>query len=299
MTSPRGDDAAWRRGSPGRKGGVFRAAHDIEQLRADSLNGHAAASHRLAVLHAMGLGVPHSWSGAMELLRRAADQGLAAAEAQISIIGPADDVAQRWLTPPAPQSISARPAILTIDGMISAEACDWIRSSADPLIQPALVYDPETGEGRSESVRTNGAAVLDLDRLDVLVALVRERIARAAGLPVAGLEWTQVLRYQVGETFDWHHDWLDPGLPGYSADLAARGQRIATCLIYLNDDFEGGETAFRTGDLRHRGRKGDALLWANTLPQGGIDPETLHAGLPPTAGEKWVLSQWLRGRAPR
>ena len=45
-------------------------------------------------------------------------------------------------------------------------------------------------------------------------------------------------------------------------------------------------------------RKGDALMWANTRPDGAIDHGTRHAGLPPIAGEKWVLSQWLRGRAP-
>lgn len=278
---------------------MSEAAPDPDRLRADSLAGLAEASHRLAVLTALGLGVPHSWPQALDLLRRAADQGMAAARAELDLIGAGGDALQRWLTPPPARPISTRPAILMIETMVSGEVCDWIRAAAEPLVEPALVYDPATGEGRSESVRTNGAAVLDLGRLDVATALVRERIARAAGLPVAGLEWTQVLRYRVGETFDWHHDWLDPGLPGYAADLQARGQRIATCLIYLNDDFEGGETAFQAGGLRHRGRKGDALLWANTLPEGGIDRDTLHAGLPPTAGEKWVLSQWLRGRAPR
>jgi prolyl 4-hydroxylase len=131
-------------------------------------------------------------------------------------------------------------------------------------------------------VRTNAAAQFGLERMDVVLAVVRERIARAAGLPVPGLEWTQVLHYAVGQAFDWHVDWLDPATPGYAADLAARGQRIATCLVFLNDDFEGGETAFEAGGLRHRGRKGDALMWANTLPDGSIDPRTRHAGLPPT-----------------
>jgi hypothetical protein len=44
-------------------------------------------------------------------------------------------------------------------------------------------------------VRTNDAARFELPEMDVVLAVVRERIARAAGLPVAGLEWTQVLRY--------------------------------------------------------------------------------------------------------
>jgi prolyl 4-hydroxylase len=269
---------------------------DPQTLTAAVATGDGAAMHRLAVLSAMGLGVRQDWRGALDLLARSAATGVAPAQEEMRLLGPVD--LARWLTPPPPQTLSAGPAILTVPNFLPAEVCDWLRARAEALTEPALVYDPATGEGRRESVRTNAAAVFELQRMSVTLALVRERIARLAGLPVPGLEWTQVLHYSVGQTFDWHVDWLDPTLPGYAADLAARGQRIATCLIYLNDDFEGGETAFEAGGLRHRGRKGDALLWANTLPDGAIDRRTRHAGLPPTSGEKWVLSQWLRGRAP-
>lgn len=265
--------------------------------------GDGAAAHRLAVLTAMGLGTPHDWGRALALLQQAAGLGFPSAQAQVALLaaGSADeriDLAA-WLNAPAPRMLCEGPAILTIEGFLSHAACDWLRMRAETMTAPALVYDPETGEGRREAVRTNNAARFELDGMDVVLALVRERIARTAGLPVPGLEWTQVLHYAVGQTFDWHFDWLDPGNPAYAADLAGRGQRIATCLVFLNDDFEGGETAFEAGGLRRRGRKGDALLWANTLPDGAVDPRTRHAGLPPTAGEKWVLSQWLRGRAPR
>lgn len=272
--------------------------------------GDGAAAARLALLTGMGLGVVHDWGRAMELLGRAADLGFEPARDQIALLtgtsttkdwleaARAVDIAA-WLNAPRPRVLSEGPAIFAIDGFLPPEVCDWMIARAGAMVEPALVYDPDTGSGRRESVRTNRAAQFDPGKMDVVLALVRERIARAAGLPVPGLEWTQVLHYAVGQTFDWHVDWLDPTAPGYAADLAARGQRIATFLVFLNDDFEGGETGFEAGGLRHRGRKGDALLWANTLPDGSIDRRTRHAGLPPTKGEKWVLSQWLRGRAPR
>ncbi len=272
--------------------------------------GDSDAAHRLAVLSAMGLGLPQDWRAALERLTQAAELGHPTAGRQLVLLSDlvvlegrwkhvADgiDIAA-WLNAPAPRALSPGPAIFAIERFLPPAVCDWLRNQAEARAEPALVYDPDTGEGRRDSVRTNAAARFDLERMDVVMALVRERIARTAGLPVPGLEWTQVLHYAVGQTFDWHVDWLDPANPGYAADLAARGQRIATCLVFLNDDFEGGETAFEAGGLRHRGRKGDALLWANTLPDGSIDRRTRHAGLPPTKGEKWVLSQWLRGRAP-
>lgn len=269
------------------------------KTRADA--GDGAAACRLAVLTAMGLGVAQDWPQALAWLDRSAAAGFAPAIEDRALLATADgtiDLAA-WLTPPPPRPLMNGPVVFAFEAFLPHAVCDGLIVRAEALIEPALVYDPETGAGRVESVRTNTVARFELDRMSVTLALVRERIARAAGLPVPGLEWTQVLHYTVGQTFDWHVDWLDPATPGYAADLAARGQRIATCLVYLNDDYEGGETAFEAGGLRHRGRKGDALLWANTLPSGEVDRRTLHAGLPPTQGGKWVLSQWLRGRAPR
>jgi hypothetical protein len=76
------------------------------------------------------------------------------------------------------------------------------------------------------------------------------------------------------------------------------GQRAFTVLVYLNDDLEGGETEFLRLGLRHRGRKGDALVFRNVDAQGQPDRRTLHAGRPPTHGEKWLLSTWIRDKAP-
>ena len=146
---------------------------------------------------------------------------------------------------------------------------------------------------------TNTSATFDVLDCDLVMMLLRERIARAAGLPVVGLEPVHILNYAVGQAFKPHHDWLDADIPGHKQDLHERGQRIATFLLYLNDDYEGGETEMAAIGLRHRARKGDALVWANVKPDGRIDPATRHAGLPPTSGEKWVYSQWLRNRAPR
>jgi len=277
-------------------------APDPAALRRSADAGDGAAAHRLAVLTAMGLGVAQDWDAALELLRQAAALGFAPAVEELALLGDADGRVdmEAWLTAPPPRPLATGgPAILAIGSFLPAAVCDRLWRRAEAVISPALVYDPRTGEGRREAVRNNDAARFELPEMDVVLAVVRERIARAAGLPVAGLEWTQVLRYAIGQRFDWHVDWLDPANPAYAGDLRRRGQRIATCLVYLNDDYEGGETAFEAGGLRWRGRKGDALLWANTLPDGTVDRRTRHAGLPPTRGEKRVLSQWLRGRAPQ
>ncbi len=70
---------------------------------------------------------------------------------------------------------------------------------------------------------------------------------------------------------------------------------MLTFLIYLSGDFEGGETDFPNFGWRYKGKTGDALFFWNVLPNGQPDRRMLHAGLPPTSGEKFLFSQWVRG----
>ena len=78
----------------------------------------------------------------------------------------------------------------------------------------------------------------------------------------AELEPAQVLHYAVGEAFTAHYDGFDAAKPGHQAEIEANGQRVATFLTYLNDDYEGGETEMEALGLMHRGQKGDALFWS-------------------------------------
>lgn len=269
---------------------------DLERLAA---GGDAEAAHRAALLAGIGLGRPHDLSAAITLLRRSADLGHPVARDSLTLLDVEPGGVEAWLRPPAPRVVSDRPHVLISDGFVSPTICDWLVERARPHLERARVYDLKTGRGRIEDVRSNTAHAFHLAGTDMILVLLRERIARLAGLPVAGFEASQVLRYTPGQQFDWHVDFLDPATPGHRDDLVRRGQRIATCLVWLGDDHDGGETAFSAPGLKLRGQKGDAILWANVTPDGRPDPLSRHAGLPPTRGEKWVLSQWMRPFAPR
>jgi hypothetical protein len=162
----------------------------------------------------------------------------------------------------------------------------------------ATVYDPRHAgeEGHVVSARSNSAAPFTLLEIDLALVLMQARMANSLGLPLEWFEPATLLHYAPGQQFEIHHDYLDPDAPGMAADIAERGQRVATFLVYLNDDYAGGETDFPRIPYRFRGRRGDALVFANTDPQRNPDPRTVHAGLPPTSGEKWLLSQWVRDR---
>jgi prolyl 4-hydroxylase len=69
-----------------------------------------------------------------------------------------------------------------------------------------------------------------------------------------------------------------------------------TILLYLSDDYEGGETSFPKAGCSFRGRIGDALLFRNVTESREPDPMAIHAGLPVRRGAKIIASRWIRER---
>jgi prolyl 4-hydroxylase len=160
----------------------------------------------------------------------------------------------------------------------------------------ARVYDAASKTDVVSQARTNTAAGFNLMETDLVHLMVQTRISAASGLPVANMEGATVLHYDVGEEIANHYDFVDPSIPDYQEEVRTRGERIMTFLVYLNDDYGGGETDFPRLGVRHKGRRGEGLYFINALPSGEPDRRSWHAGQPPVSGEKWILSQFIRNR---
>jgi prolyl 4-hydroxylase len=277
----------------------FDIENGMRFMRAAAEKGDCDALHVCAALAAQDTNLPDNWDVALGFLRRAAE-GSALARAELALLADGgDDVdIARWLRSPPAAIVRESPRISTIANFATQATCDWLIARAKGRGDRAKVYDPQTGGARVEDHRTNSAANFDIMQWDLPLVLLRTRIAAVTGLPVHCLEHPMVLHYLVGQEFEPHFDFLDPEGPGLKNEIATKGQRVATFLVYLNDDYEGAETEFLELGLRHRGAKGDALLFWNVDPAGAPDRRTRHAGRTPGAGEKWLLSQWIREEKP-
>ena len=279
--------------------------------------GDGEAAYLMAALVGAGLGIQQSWPSALDCLRYSAEHGYAPAQSTLAMLSrdaalaahakqpaPAPDIWRRlretvdiasWLAVPQPQIYERSPRIATVEGFASPALCDWLIQSARPHLTRAQAVDSATGEPYADGARTNSVANFSIADIDMILLLTRARIATLSGLSTMGMDAPAVLHYAVGQQFAPHFDFLDVSLPGHAAEMAWRGQRALTFLVYLNEGFEGGETDFPSVGRRFKGRKGDAIFFWNVLPDGTPDPLTLHAGCAPTKGEKWLLSQWVRG----
>jgi len=276
-----------------RKDGRINEAYVAETTEALAREGHAEAQLLAANVAGAGYGREQSWDDALAWLKRAGESGHAGALRQLEVVGEPD--VRAWTAPRATRVEVERPAIATADSFLDARLCAWVIERAAPMQQTSMVYDPISGRAAQHDVRTNTTATLTLLDLDLPLLLIRERIANTAGVPVAHLERTSVFRYTPGQTFGPHYDFLMPS-PQLDAEIAELGQRPLTFLVYLNDAFEGGETHFLKLNRRFRPGVGGALFFRNVDVAGAPDLATEHEGAPPTSGEKWLLSQFIRDK---
>jgi hypothetical protein len=112
-------------------------------------------------------------------------------------------------------------------------------------------------------------------------------------------EIPMVLHYDVGQEITPHFDFIDAQAADYAQQIQVLGQRMITFLMYLNDAYEGGETTFPRLGILHRGAPGDGLYFINAHPDLTPDRRMLHTGSPPTAGEKWIVTQFIVSKALR
>jgi predicted 2-oxoglutarate/Fe(II)-dependent dioxygenase YbiX len=249
-----------------------------------------------AVLAALGHGRRQDWGEALALVRRAAALGDARAQAQLGLLGDGFDIAA-WTRAAAASAHRTSPRVATAEGFIAPSWCAWLIEKARPQLSAARVKNPVAGGANTDSYRSNTGMGLSVIDTDLVIQLIHARIAATLGLAVTQQEPTNILHYEVGEQYQPHFDYVDPGVAHFQRELMQIGQRVATFLIYLNDDYEGGETAFPRLDWRFKGKTGDALMFWNVDTQGRPDPKTLHAGTAPTRGEKWLFSKWVRSKA--
>ena len=271
--------------------------------------GSAEAPAILAVLYALGTNRSFGLDDALARLVTAAERGWQPACDQLLMLsGKSHAPAQwadcaalidlnAWQSVPTGTDLSQSPHIRSLPDFLDAHICRWLIGRAHGRLTRALVYEALSRQTTVSNTRTNTAATLNLLDADFVSVLVQHRIAASVGVPLRQLEPLAVLHYAEGEEITPHYDFVDPDLPSYEDEVRSRGQRIATFLVYLNDDYADGETEFCKLNIRHKGRGGEGTFFINSHADGSADTRTLHAGRPPRSGEKWIVSQFIRNRA--
>lgn len=246
---------------------------------AGSPDGAVAATNLLA----SGVAGERNWLGALERLRQEAARHANRRAALDLIAAMKIDAQGDPLGAPESELVSEQPWVSIHRGLFTAAECDYALQVAEPGYQPSMVYNAQRQLVR-DPIRSSDGSVLHWLIEDPAIHALNRRIAAAAGLPAENGEAAQVLRYQPGQQYKPHHDFV----------RAAENQRTMTALVWLNEGYDGGETTFLKTGLKVKGRKGDAVVFRNTLADRSLDPMTEHAGLPVKRGTKLIYNRWIR-----
>ncbi len=107
-------------------------------------------------------------------------------------------------------------------------------------------------------------------------------------LSIEQIENLHLLRYNSGEEYKQHTDFFNnPNITLTDND------RIATAILYLNEDFTGGETLFPELGLKIIPEKGSLLFFDYNYTYN-TNKKTMHAGLPILEGTKYIATAWVR-----
>jgi len=288
--------------------------HALSFIAEAARGGEGRALARVAALTAAGAHLPQSWPESLRLLGEAAAAGDTSSRGQLLSLQPtassgihASHVDWRalaarvrldeWLCPAPSEPLHAK--VHRVPNLAPPAVCTWLIERARGRLEPARVYDAVIKRDLVHEMRTHTLANFDYATLDVVQFLVQARMSQTCGFRLQHCEAPMVLHYDVGQEIAPHFDFIDGNAPDYEQQIREQGQRTITFLLYLNDDYSGGATTFPELGIVNRGIRSHGLFFVNAHPDRTPDRTMLHTGSPPTSGEKWIVSQFIRDIALR
>ena len=192
---------------------------------------------------------------------------------------------------------AADPILYVVDNFLSNDECDAFIEASEGKLQPSTVINLDN-ELQHEN-RTSENCWIEHDANDI-VHEVSKRLSILVQIPIRNAEQYQLVYYEKGGEYKAHFDSFDFHSEEGKKNWEPGGQRMLTVIAYLNDVENGGGTDFPELGFFIPPKKGDIVVFNNTLESNDlgnhpqIHPQSLHAGMPVISGKKWIVNLWFR-----
>jgi prolyl 4-hydroxylase len=174
--------------------------------------------------------------------------------------------------------------IKEIKGFLTKEQCNQIILEHQEL-EPSTTGINRKFKGSNTGRTSFTARTIESPTLDIF----KSKVASLTSLPQENQEAPSIINYPVAGYYHPHYDYFDESDEDFEKLVIPRGgQRVQTCLLYLNDNFTGGFTTFPKLKVKIVPEAGKLVWWDNARD------ESLHAGTSVTFGTKWIATIWIR-----
>ena len=192
------------------------------------------------------------------------------------------------------------PWVLTIDQFLSIDECErlielgYTRGYERSADVGKMNFDGTFEEFVNDGRTSTNAWCIDDCQTDPTTKNVLQKIENLTGVSDDCSENLQLLRYEPGQFYKTHHDYIDTQLD------RPEGVRILTVFLYLNEPEAGGGTNFPDigKGITVMPKKGSVLLWPSVLNDdpNAMDDRTHHQALHVQKGIKFGANAWVHQR---
>jgi prolyl 4-hydroxylase len=192
---------------------------------------------------------------------------------------------------------SLPPWVITFDNFLTPEECDdMVQLGYKAGFKLSEDVGEEKVDGTVDSKKSSGRTSENAwcssrsgCRDDDVAQRLHNRMSQVMRIPPENSEDLQLLRYEVGQFYVTHHDYIP-----HQKDRQC-GPRILTFFIYMSDVDAGGGTDFPDLGITVMPKKGRALLWPSVYDSDpmAVDNRLRHQALPVEAGTKFAANGWI------
>jgi hypothetical protein len=175
--------------------------------------------------------------------------------------------------------------LIEIQDFFTEEECARIINISDKYFN-----DVKTDYKRKNTELDNTADP-SIDKISRILSLLSKQ-------PIENHERLRISNYKTGGELPPHYDACrEENDDSCIANNRGAGQRILSFLLYLNDDYEGGETCFDKIGLCIKPEKGKCIIFWNIDQEEKLIELSEHRGNKVLSGSKYIAVKWVHPRA--
>ncbi|OQS00094.1 hypothetical protein THRCLA_06232 [Thraustotheca clavata] len=193
------------------------------------------------------------------------------------------------------ETLSMEPLVFSVERFLKDHEIDTILELSLPhLVASTVKLQDGDGDKPASEWRTSSQYFLPSDKSPILLD-IDNRVAELVKVDITHQEAVQVLRYEKTQKYDHHTDYFDANFYQTAPDFLesieyGHKNRMITVFWYMSDVQAGGHTIFpRAGGqpipstftdcsigLKVKPQKGKVIVFYSMLPNGDLDPMSLH-----------------------